>query len=405
MTKENLFTINNFLKKNINRSLLANLTKKFNIIFAGVNKDINDPKKTLNVLNDEFKFNFKIKDLGKFKKYKKIAIIGMGGSILGTKAINNFLKGKIEKKIYFFDNLNPEKILNFKKKENLKKILFLIISKSGNTVETLSSLFALNIIKKNSPNIIIISEKKDNQLFNLSRRYNLFHIEHNNFIGGRYSVLSEVGVVPAYLMDININNLRSGIKKFLKGKKKLFLKNSTIKLTEILNEKKIKNLIFLNYAPELEDFLFWCQQLIAESLGKKNKGLLPTVSNVPKDHHSLMQLYLDGPRDKLFHIFSIEKKEKEKISTKKILNKNNLLHDKTLGEIKRAQRLALIKVLKNNKIPYREFKINNKNEKILGELFSYFILETVIVGRLAKLNPFNQPAVEQIKSYTQKLLR
>lgn len=405
MTKENLFTINNFLKKNINRSLLTNLTKKFNIIFAGVNKDINDPKKTLNVLNDEFKFNFKIKDLGKFKKYKKIAIIGMGGSILGTKAINNFLKGKIEKKIYFFDNLNPEKILNFKKKENLKKILFLIISKSGNTVETLSSLFALNIIKKNSPNIIIISEKKDNQLFNLSRRYNLFHIEHNNFIGGRYSVLSEVGVVPAYLMDININNLRSGIKKFLKGKKKLFLKNSTIKLTEILNEKKIKNLIFLNYAPELEDFLFWCQQLIAESLGKKNKGLLPTVSNVPKDHHSLMQLYLDGPRDKLFHIFSIEKKEKEKISTKKILNKNNLLHDKTLGEIKRAQRLALIKVLKNNKIPYREFKINNKNEKILGELFSYFILETVIVGRLAKLNPFNQPAVEQIKSYTQKLLR
>jgi glucose-6-phosphate isomerase len=405
VTKENLFTINNFLKKNINRSLLTNLTKKFNIIFAGVNKDINDPKKTLNVLNDEFKFNFKIKDLGKFKKYKKIAIIGMGGSILGTKAINNFLKGKIEKKIYFFDNLNPEKILNFKKKENLKKILFLIISKSGNTVETLSSLFALNIIKKNSPNIIIISEKKDNQLFNLSRRYNLFHIEHNNFIGGRYSVLSEVGVVPAYLMDININNLRSGIKKFLKGKKKLFLKNSTIKLTEILNEKKIKNLIFLNYAPELEDFLFWCQQLIAESLGKKNKGLLPTVSNVPKDHHSLMQLYLDGPRDKLFHIFSIEKKEKEKISTKKILNKNNLLHDKTLGEIKRAQRLALIKVLKNNKIPYREFKINNKNEKILGELFSYFILETVIVGRLAKLNPFNQPAVEQIKSYTQKLLR
>lgn len=405
MTKENLFTINNFLKKNINRSLLTNLTKKFNIIFAGVNKDINDPKKTLNVLNDEFKFNFKIKDLGKFKKYKKIAIIGMGGSILGTRAINNFLKGKIEKKIYFFDNLNPEKILNFKKKENLKKILFLIISKSGNTVETLSNLFALNIIKKNSPNIIIISEKKDNQLFNLSRRYNLFHIEHNNFIGGRYSVLSEVGVVPAYLMDININNLRSGIKKFLKGKKKLFLKNSTIKLTEILNEKKIKNLIFLNYAPELEDFLFWCQQLIAESLGKKNKGLLPTVSNVPKDHHSLMQLYLDGPRDKLFHIFSIEKKEKEKISTKKILNKNNLLHDKTLGEIKRAQRLALIKVLKNNKIPYREFKINNKNEKILGELFSYFILETVIVGRLAKLNPFNQPAVEQIKSYTQKLLR
>ena len=84
-----------------------------------------------------------------------------------------------------------------------------------------------------------------------------------------------------------------------------------IKFANLLNSKKFNNLIFLNYAPELEKFLYWCQQLIAESLGKKNKGFLPIISNVPKDHHSLLQLYLDGPKDKIFYIFSYEKKKKK----------------------------------------------------------------------------------------------
>ena len=79
-------------------------------------------------------------------------------------------------------------------------------------------------------------------------------------------------------------------------------------LANLMKSKKFNNLIFLNYIPECEKFLYWCQQLIAESLGKKNLGFLPVVSNVPKDHHSLLQLYLDGPMDKFFNIFSFEKK-------------------------------------------------------------------------------------------------
>ena len=108
-------------------------------------------------------------------------------------------------------------------------------------------------------------------------------------------------------MGINILKLRSKIKIFLKKKKKKFLKKSSIKISKfLLNQKKYNNLIFLNYSPELEKFLFWCQQLIAESLGKKKKGFFPIISNVPKDHHSLLQLYLDGPKDKIFYIFSFE---------------------------------------------------------------------------------------------------
>ena len=400
MIKKNLLTTNNIQKKYLDK----NIVKKFHKIFKIVNSDINKSKDTLNILSKKFKFNFKIKDLEIFKKYNTIALIGMGGSILGAEAINNFLLKKIKKKVYFFDDLNADKITTLKKNENLDKVLFIIISKSGNTVETLSNFFAPDIIKKNSKNIILISEKKNNLFFSLSKKFNLFFVEHKNYIGGRYSVLSEAGLIPAYLMGINIFKFRSNIQKFLKGKEKLLLKDSAVKLASILNSKKINNLIFLNYSPELEKFLYWCQQLIGESLGKKGKGFLPMISSVPKDHHSLLQLYLDGPRDKLFNIFSIKEKSKNKINIKKFTNKNNYLNNKSFSDVKTAQKNALIKTLKINNIPFREFKIEAINEEVLGELFSYFILETVLIGKLIQINPYDQPSVEQVKDGTKKLL-
>ena len=404
MIKNNLFTKNNIQNQYLNKKIIKKLSKNFFKILGEVTEEINQDRTTLGVLNNKFKFNFNIKDLNKFKKYKSIAVVGMGGSILGTEAIYNFLKKKIKKKVYFFNDLNLQKIISFKEKENLDKILFLIISKSGDTIETLSNLLTLNIIKNKSKNIIIITERKNNVLFSLSQKNNLFYIEHKSYIGGRYSVLSEVGMVPAYLMGVDIFKLRSNVKKLIDNKKKLFLRDSSIKLSNLLIKKKKNNLIFLNYSPELEKFLFWCQQLIAESIGKKGKGFLPLISNVPKDHHSLLQLYLDGPKDKIFHIFSIENKIKEKVDPKKIFGKNNFLYKKSIEEIKVAQKNALIKSFVNNKIPFREFKIKTINENVLGELFSYFILETVIIGKLIKVNPFNQPAVEQVKRYTKELL-
>ena len=103
----------------------------------------------------------------------------------------------------------------------------------------------------------------------LSRKFNLFYVEHKKNIGGRYSVLSEVGIIPAYLMGADIFKLRFNIRKFLKNKENSFLRNSSVQLASLIQRKKITNLIFLNYAPELKKFLYWCQQLIAESLGKK----------------------------------------------------------------------------------------------------------------------------------------
>lgn len=404
MIKNNLLIKNNIHPQHLKIKNSIKFSKKYNEFLLNIKKDIEDPKKTLNVLSRNYIFNFKIKDLKKFKKFKTVAIIGMGGSILGSEAIYSFLKKKVKKNVYFFDDMNQEKILNFKKKINYKNVLFFIISKSGNTIETLSNTFFLKILKKNSKNIIVISEKKNNTLFTLSKKLNLFYIEHNRHIGGRYSVLSEVGLVPAYIMGINIFKLRSKILFFQNKKYKNYLKDSCIKLAYLMNSRKLNNLIFINYSPDLEKFLFWCQQLIAESLGKKRMGFLPLISNNPKDHHSLLQLYIDGPRDKIFNIFSLEEEPREKIKSIKNLKMKNFLNNKNLKSIKKAQQKALIKTFKKYKIPFREFKIKKQTEEVLGNLFSYFILETVMIGKLLKINPFDQPAVEQVKIYTKKFL-
>ena len=404
MIKNNLFLKNSIDSKFLNKKFSKKLSGNYQKYFYAVKNEIKNPKKTLHVLNSNFSLNLKIKKLNKFKKFRKIIIIGMGGSILGAEAIYDCFKKKIKKKIYFLNNLDEEKVLDLKTKINNKSLL-LIISKSGNTIETLSNSFALKILKKNSKNIIIISEKKNNLLFSLAKKYKLFYIEHKNYIGGRYSVLSEVGLVPAYLMGININKLRSQLLNFTKGKEKNFLRQSSIQLANLLNSKKINNLIFLNYSPRLEKFLYWCQQLIAESLGKKNRGFLPVVSTVPKDHHSLLQLYLDGPKDKMFQIFSSDDTKKYIAKNKNRFNKKNPFKNRSITTIKNAQKNALISVFKKNRIPFREFKISEQNEEMLGALFSYFILETVLIGKLLNLNPFDQPAVEQVKTLTNKLLR
>ena len=394
----------NFIqKKHLNKNS-NKLNKDYRNNLKNIISELENVKNTFHSLSKNFEINFKNKDIKKFRKYNSIIVIGMGGSILGAEAIYNFLEKKIKKNFIFINNIDEIKLLKIKKNINLNQALFIVISKSGNTIETLSNFSFLKVIKKNKKNIIIISEKNDNPLYQLSKKMNFFHIEYKNYIGGRYSVLTEVGMLPAYLMGLDILKFRKNLLVHLKSKNKNFLKESSIILTKLYKKRKIKNLIFFNYVPQLNKFLFWCQQLIAESLGKKGLGFLPVISTGPKDHHSLLQLYLDGPKDKIFYIFSSQMNNKIKIFPK-VLGKNfNFLNNKSLSQIKNAQKNAFLYTLKKRGIPFREFKIKNLSEEVLGELFSYFILETAIIGKLANINPFNQPAVEQVKISTQKIL-
>ena len=404
MKNQKIIYKNNIQKKYLKLSLNKKLNKKYSDVLKNIITNLDTNKDAFHSLSNEFKFNFKKKDLNKFKKFQTVVVIGMGGSILGSEALYFFLKDKIKKKFLFFDDIHEDKLKEFKTTHDLKKVLFIAISKSGNTIETLSNLLSLKIIKKNSKNIILISEKFNNPLYLLSQKLKLHHIEHKNYIGGRYSVLSEVGMVPAYLMGLNIKRIRQNLLNHFKTKNKKFLKESSIILTNLLQNNKFKDLVLFNYAPKLDKFLYWNQQLIAESLGKKGKGFLPLISTAPKDHHSLLQLYLDGPRDKIFYIFSEERPNSKKIKIKRFDKRIDFLQNKSLQQVKNAQKNAFIQALKKNSIPFREFKIKNFSENTLGEFFSYFMLETAIIGKLANIDPFNQPAVQKVKIDTKKLL-
>ena len=182
--------------------------------------------------------------------------------------------------------------------EKSKKAVNIIISKSGNTLETISNFSYL--IKNNNYKNIFITEKKNNYLFNIANKLKSEIFEHKNFIGGRYSVLSEVGMLPAELMGFNERKFKKFNEVIKNNYFLINLINNVNSTLKYVKEGKF-NSIILNYDERSENLFKWYQQLIAESLGKKSKGILPVISTMPKDNHSLLQLYLDGPKKNFFY--------------------------------------------------------------------------------------------------------
>ena len=384
------------------------------------NKNLNKTKKIFNSFifelknnripllqsyEQSYKYDFSLATIKKFSKYKNIIIIGMGGSILGTKSIYSFLKKKINKKVFFFDNLDLELNLTYKKIGNFKNSCFIVVSKSGNTLETiinLGTIFSKNLLNNK---LIIITEVTNNNLMKIANKYKAEIIEHKEFIGGRYSVLSESGMFPAALMGLNLKKFKN-LKQLLKDKN--FVSSLIYNVASIytLNLKKINNSVILNYDSSLSDLGYWYQQLVAESLGKNGKGINPTLSFGPKDHHSLLQLYLDGPKDKFFTFFNSSEKESNFKTNQSIFPKSlGFLKNKNLKFIINAQCNATKNIFKIKKIPFRQITFSKKNEDELGKIFTFFVLETILLSRLMNVNPFDQPAVEQVKTETKKFLR
>ncbi len=384
----------NIIFKNFNLKTNIKDTKKINKI---LNKELILSSSLFNSFTNNYKYSFKKNIIRKYKNYKSINLIGMGGSILGTEAIHDFLKFKIKKKIRFFNNLN-----NQIKLESNSKSINIIISKSGNTLETVSNLNLILKSQKKNKNIVI-TEDKSSFLTSLAKKLKAEIIEHKNYIGGRYSVLSEVGMLPAQLLGLHeakfkrFNNLIKN-KSFLNS-----LVNNVSFMSKCISEGK-KNSVILNYDEASENLFKWYQQLTAESLGKKNKGVFPIISSMPKDNHSLLQLYLDGPKNNFFTFFGVINEKTNKLDNSNLFGKFSNLKNKSLIQIAQAQRNATQIVFKKKKIPFRSFEVQKRNEESLGELFSFFVLETILLGRVMKVNPFDQPSVELIKTETSKIL-
>ena len=374
------------------------ITKNKKKIALQVSKKLNFYKKSrlINSFSENYRFDFNNNSVNKFKKYTNFNLIGMGGSSLGAKAIYNFMKPKIKKKFNFLDNLNSRN----NDQKNKDQAINIIISKSGNTLETIANYSSLKQKNKN----IFICENTNNYIKNIANKLNCLIINHKNYIGGRYSVLSEVGMLPAIFMGLKPKNFKN-LNYLVKNK---FFINSLIDSvvsTSYFIKKKKYNSIILNYDELSKELFEWYQQLVAESLGKNSKGILPVVSNMPRDNHSMMQLYLDGPKNSFFTFFNVVDYDNKKINNSKLLSTLKHLKNKNLYQIKYAQKIATENVFKKRNIPFRSFNVLRRSEQALGELFTFFMLETILLGEMTKVNPFDQPSVELIKVETNKILK
>ena len=374
--------------------------KNFRIIKVSIKikKDLirllKEKNEIINSLKISYKNSYDQKSIKQLKKNLNFRIIGMGGSILGAESIFSFLNYKIKKNFDFIKDLASNQKLTKKKYSNL------IISKSGNTLETIINS---NILIKKTDTNLFLTENKKSYLLLLAKKLQSEIIHHNNFIGGRYSVLSEVGMLPAELMGLNIKKFKQ-LNNIVKNKKFLDQLTSNVTNTLYLIKKKKFNSIILNYDKDSDSLFKWYQQLIAESLGKKGNGILPIISDMPKDNHSVMQHYLDGTKNNFFTFFYVKDKNSNKINNNKILSSHYYLKNKDISQIIYAQKRATEKIFLKKNIPFRSFEVMNRDEKALGELFGFFILETILLGRALNINPYDQPSVELIKKETKIIL-
>ena len=354
-----------------------------------------------NTLSEQYQKNLFLKKIILKKKlHKNILIVGMGGSVLGTKMLSSFFG--LDKNYYFLDSLNNSAVNDLIRKD-LSKFSIFIISKSGQTLETLTNC---NIILNNfnkrkkeiSKNFIIISER-NSILFNFAKKNNILFFEHNINLSGRYSVLSEAGLL---MFNLDYKKIMQGINSVLKKDLKKNLINNAATLLTLITKSKIDTHVSLIYTHNLLNYGYWHQQLLAESIGKNGKDFTPIISECPKDHHSIMQLYLDGKRNKFFTFFkTINNKIDQPIKDYFDLK----FKKSSLNNIVDAQFNATIKVFKKNLIPFRVILIDQKKPiQSFISLLVYSMLETAILCKALDLNPFNQPAVEAIKKETYSLL-
>lgn len=356
--------------------------------------------------------NSDLKEFEKFAKkissYKKILVLGVGGSSLGGKTLSAL---KFQNKLEFLESIDPTTVKNCLDKTDLKNTFFLVISKSGETIETIcQTLIVLDEVKKAKiknfeKQFLFVTESQTNSLAKIAKKIGGEITSHPNKIGGRYSCFSIVGLLPAILAGLDAKKIRSGAKKiaedFLSDGKRI---TESCALQLCLFEDGIVNNVIMPYIDNLKNFTDWYRQLWAESLGKNNFGSVPINSMGTIDQHSQLQLYLDGPKDKFF-TFLTQKKAPHDFSIKDLQACPTLFGGKKLSAIVKVEQETTIEVLNQKKLPIRIFEIEKLDEEVLGGLMMQMFLETILISYVKKINPFDQPAVELRKDLAKKILK
>jgi len=361
----------------------------------------------------------------RFARFEHVVVMGMGGSSMSGKALvaladKGFGPATGRPKLWFMDNVDPATYAELLSRLPLDRTGFIAISKSGGTPETLVQLFA--VLKgletrlgttKVGEHVIAITETTDNPLRRLATRLGATILEHDPKIGGRYSSLSLVGMLPAMIAGLDCAAVREGAASVLDP---ALAANDTAGLAPAIgaalsvglaNERGLNVTVLMPYVDRLDSFAFWYRQLWAESLGKDGKGTTPVRAMGTVDQHSQGQLYLGGPIDKMFTLLIQDTAgQGSLISPQQVAGDKSLsyLEGHRMGDLLLAEADATVATLVKHGRPTRVIRIATLDERVMGALMMHYMLETMFAAELWGIDAFDQPAVEESKILTRQYL-
>ncbi|HYM29944.1 MAG TPA: hypothetical protein VEU47_01505 [Candidatus Cybelea sp.] len=354
-----------------------------------------------------------------WRRFDAVVVLGIGGSSLGGQALAA-LAPNTKPRVQFLDSLQPDDLPHVFAANDAARTGYLLVSKSGSTAETISqALVALGEVSAKlgaariREHVVAIAEPGDNALRRLSARHGIRVLDHDPDVGGRFSVLSVVGMLPALLMGLDPSVIRSGAADVLDQTLHAASPSDSppalgaAVAVALQRRRDIGTAVMLSYASVLERFIAWHRQLWAESLGKQGEGTTPVPALGPVDQHSQLQLYLGGPPDKFFTVFLPKVAGTgPRIDVRLAGNDPSLgyLDGRTIGDLVDAEGRATIETLARNGRPTRVMQIDRIDQWTLGALFMHFLLETVIAAHLLGVDPYGQPAVEEGKVLARKFL-
>ncbi|MDA9231197.1 hypothetical protein N9O56_01335 [Rickettsiales bacterium] len=345
--------------------------------------------------------------------YKEILVLGVGGSSLGARTLCS-IKDNANIKLRFLESIDSLSIKKQLQKINLKDVFFIVISKSGKTIETIcQTLITIDLLKQNnisnlSDRFLFITQDRKSEIGQMAQNLDAKILEHPSNIGGRYSYLTVVGLLPAALIGLDIFKIRKAANDILNNfiNEKDVNKNNIIKscIYQIyLFDQGFRSTVLMPYIDSLYSFNNWYRQLWSESLGKNGFGLTPINSMGTVDQHSQLQLYLDGPKDKFFN-FIINNNPVDDFKINDLENIKTIFGGKNLTDIVNAEQKSTIDILLSNNSPLRLFEMTEISEESVSGLMMQMFLEAILIARVKNINPFDQPAVEKRKILSKKYI-
>lgn len=362
------------------------------------------------------------------ERFSHVVVLGTGGSSLGAQAVTALslrmphrvtLSGRRIPTMIFPENLDPDTFGALIRDLDLAQTGFLVVSKSGETIETLSQLLAaIGTLRRSlgdavwPGHVIVITRPGDSPLGRLADAWKLRRLDHHGDLSGRFSVLSTVGLLPALIAGLDAVAVRAGAWAVLKetldarGPAQSQPAIGAALVTGLVRHRRVSIQVVIPYADRLARLAHWHRQLWAESLGKGGGGSTPVAALGPVDQHSQLQLYLDGPADKMFTFIVADPRGRGPYIEPELARQAGVDHlaGRTVGDVVAAEEHAVVETLFRAGRPARRFDIPSIDERVLGGLLMHFMLETVFTADLAGVNPFDQPAVEAGKQLTRDFL-